>query len=69
MYKNKLKVYRKAKGLNQTELAVLIGQSQEYVSRIERGERSIQNVSGKILLAITKALGCGFEELMEETKS
>ena len=68
-----LKELRKKKKLTLNHLAELSGLSPSYLSRIERGERSISNV--RLFKKLAPHLGLTFEEIMmsagfisEETK-
>lgn len=45
----KLKEIRKAKNISQQEIAKLINTNQESISRLERGNSTINNVQIKIL--------------------
>ncbi len=59
----KLEALRKAKGLNQDELAKLSGVSQAHISRLERG---LKNATWPILKNLAGALGVTVPELMGE---
>ena len=61
-FAQRLRQYRKDKGLTQQELAVAAGVSQEAISQIEAGRR---NPSSKVLYEIAKALKCKMDELVE----
>lgn len=58
--KNRLKVARAEKGINQTQLAELIGVSRQTISAIETGQF---NPSAKLALILCIALDKKFEEL------
>jgi len=55
-----IRVLRNSKGLNQSELARLVGVNPSYVWEIERGRR---HPSKKTLKAIAEALNCDYEAL------
>lgn len=58
--KNRLKVARAEKSMNQTQLAELIGISRQTISAIETGQF---NPSAKLALILCIALDKKFEEL------
>ncbi|KEI14434.1 helix-turn-helix transcriptional regulator [Clostridium haemolyticum] len=58
--KNRLKVARAEIGMNQTQLAELIGVSRQTISSIETGQF---NPSAKLALILCIALNKKFEEL------
>ncbi|MBU5483483.1 helix-turn-helix transcriptional regulator [Clostridium sp. MSJ-11] len=58
--KNRLKVARAEKSMNQTQLAELIGVSRQTISAIETGQF---NPSAKLALILCIALDKKFEEL------
>ncbi|QFQ75785.1 helix-turn-helix transcriptional regulator [Liquorilactobacillus mali] len=58
--KNRLKVARAEKGLNQSQLAKLVGVSRQTISNIETGEFV---PSAKLALLLCVALDEQFEEL------
>ncbi|CAG7839556.1 helix-turn-helix transcriptional regulator [Clostridium botulinum C] len=58
--KNRLKVARAERGMNQTQLAELIGVSRQTISSIETGQF---NPSAKLALILCIALNKKFEEL------
>lgn len=58
--KNRLKVARAEKGLNQSQLAKLVGVSRQTISNIETGEFV---PSAKLALLLCVALDKQFEEL------
>ncbi|KEH96908.1 helix-turn-helix transcriptional regulator [Clostridium botulinum] len=58
--KNRLKVARAERGINQTQLAELIGVSRQTISAIETGQF---NPSAKLALILCIALNKKFEEL------
>ena len=57
---NNLKQFRKKNGLSQTDLADMIGVSQNTISSIEIGQYC---PSAKTAALLCKALHCKFEEL------
>lgn len=57
---NKLKDFRKEKGLNQEDLGVLVGVSRQTISLIERGD---YNPSIIVCLKLAKVLGRKVEEI------
>ncbi|KGM92783.1 helix-turn-helix transcriptional regulator (plasmid) [Clostridium botulinum] len=58
--KNRLKVARAERGINQTQLAELIGVSRQTISAIETGQF---NPSAKLALILCIALNKKFEDL------
>ena len=54
-----LRKARKEAGLNQTELGLRLGESQSFISKVERGERRLDLVE---LNAFCKALGVSLED-------
>ncbi|MDR1649273.1 MAG: helix-turn-helix domain-containing protein [Synergistaceae bacterium] len=56
-----IKAKRRALGLNQGELAAVLGLTQANISRIES---SLKGPSGEMLLSIADALGCDVRELL-----
>lgn len=56
---------RKSKGLTQQDLAARLGKPQSYVSKFENGERRIDVIE---FLEITKAMGVGYEGILEKLK-
>lgn len=62
----KLKEIRKAKGLNQDQLAELTGINKVQISRIERGNISIANITFSNALKLADALGVDPHELLDE---
>ena len=55
MYKNRIREYREAKGMNLEEMAKKAGISTGYLCHLEKGTR--QNPSTKIMENIAKTLG------------
>ena len=55
-----VQVFRQYRGISQTELAKRLKVSRQYISQIEKGERS---GSAKILKNIAKALAVSLDEL------
>lgn len=60
VFKNRLKEARREKGLNQTELADMVGVSRNTISSIETGQFS---PTARLALLICIALDKQFEEL------
>ncbi len=58
-----IRVRREALGLSQEELAEGVGCHRNYMGRIERGE---QNITLRMMLRISKALGCTAQDLMKQ---
>ena len=56
----KIKKSREKQGLSQQELAELVGKSQGYIGRIERGVGT-KNISFDVLLRILKTLGYDYK--------
>lgn len=63
LFLEKLRKAREEKGLTQTEVAVRLGQTQSFVSKVERGERRIDIVE---LRAFCSALGIGFVKFITQ---
>ncbi|MBK9174331.1 MAG: helix-turn-helix transcriptional regulator [Chloracidobacterium sp.] len=57
LFLEQLRNAREEKGLTQTEVAERLGQSQSFVSKVERGERRIDIVE---LRAFCQAMGVDF---------
>lgn len=57
LFLDQLRKAREEKGLTQTEVAAKLGQTQSFVSKVERGERRIDIVE---LRAFCSAIGVGF---------
>ena len=55
MYRNRIRKYRKEKGLNLVEMAKKVGISTGYLCHLEKGTR--QNPSTKIMEKIANILG------------
>lgn len=62
--KDKIKAFRKQKGLTLTEFARLIDVSQGNVSRYENG--SVRKIPDQVLVRISKALGCTVSDLVKD---
>lgn len=58
---NKIRAYRETAGLNQTELASLVGISSKTIARYEAGLREPRSSD---LLKIAKTLGCTVDDLI-----
>lgn len=61
MYKNKIREYRKQKGMNQDELARKAGISTGYLCHLEKGSRV--NPSIQVMEEIAKVLGKNIAEI------
>ncbi|CFX15540.1 Cro/C1-type helix-turn-helix domain [Syntrophomonas zehnderi OL-4] len=61
---NKIKTLRKAKGLNQGELAKSAGISQTYLCELEKSRKT--NPSRDVLVRIAKALSVSVSELLDD---
>lgn len=59
----KITYYRRLKGVRQIDLATETGISEQYLSRIEHGEKS-KGLSVYVLIIIAMALGVKPEELI-----
>lgn len=57
-----IKVFRKALGISQEELASLAGLHRTYIGMIERGEKNITLIN---IIKLSQALGVTACELME----
>ena len=57
---NNIKKYREEKGMRQIDLAVALGFSEEYVCRVERGQKYI---SLRKLFELADFLGVDFSKL------
>ena len=57
LFLDQLKKAREEKGLTQTEVAERLGQTQSFVSKVERGERRLDVVE---LIAFCAAFGISF---------
>lgn len=68
--KNRLKEYRKARGMTQTELAKRVGASKNTISSIETGQFC---PTAYLAALLCLALDCGFEDVfyldLEEQES
>lgn len=64
-FAKQLKLFRKKRGLNQTDLAHKIGVSESSISRYERAE--IEPTIG-IVIQIASVLGCSIDELVTSKK-
>jgi len=62
-FKNRIKEFRKKKGLRQTDLARLVGIFQSELSEIERG---IRKPSVYLAKKIAKALGASLDDLFSK---
>ena len=58
----KIRYYRQLKGLNQTDFAILVSISSQYLSKIENGKRI---PSLPVLLSIAEALEVEVAELLD----
>jgi transcriptional regulator with XRE-family HTH domain len=59
----RIRLFRKQKGLSQEELAEVTGLHRTYIGGVERGERNISIVN---LTAIAKALDISLSELVQK---
>lgn len=59
----KLRQARESKGLTQTEIAARLGQTQSFISKVERGERRVDIVE---LWAFCNAIGEKFSVFVQE---
>jgi transcriptional regulator with XRE-family HTH domain len=55
--------YRQASGLTQVELAKELGQSQSFISKVERGDRRLDVIQ---LRTICQTLGVSFPKFIRE---
>jgi len=56
---------RDDKGLSQVDLAKLLGESQQLISKIETGERRLDVVEFMIII---RAIGCSADEILSKIK-
>lgn len=63
LFLEQLRKAREEKGLTQTELAEKLGQTQSFISKVERGERRLDVVE---LRAFCKAIGVSFNTFVSE---
>lgn len=61
LFLEQLRNAREEKGLTQTEVAERLGQTQSFVSKVERGERRVDIVE---LRAFCRAIGIAFPEFI-----
>lgn len=61
MYENKIRAYRKEKGMNLEELADKVGISTGYLCHLEKGTRA--NPSIQVMEQIAKVLGKNIAEI------
>lgn len=64
---SKLQTIRQAAGKSQSQLAAEIGISLSTLQAWEQGKRDINKASGENLRKLANALGCGIEDIMEES--
>lgn len=62
LFLEQLKKAREEKGLTQTDVAQRLGQTQSFISKVERGERRIDIVE---LRAICESIGIPFVTFVE----
>jgi len=62
LFLEQLRKAREEKGLTQTEVAVRLGQTQSFVSKVERGERRLDIVE---LRAFCSAIGIGLGQFVD----
>ena len=60
MLKTEIRALRLARGMDQAELAALVGVRRETIGRLEKGQ---YNPSLKLAMDIAKVFGCTVEEL------
>ena len=60
MLKTEIRTLRLAKGMDQAELAALVGVRRETIGRLEKGQ---YNPSLKLAMDIAKVFGCTVEDL------
>lgn len=60
MLKTEIRALRLAQGMDQAELAALVGVRRETIGRLEKGQ---YNPSLKLAMDIAKVFGCTVEEL------
>ena len=61
--KNRIREFRKAKGMTQEQLAISIGKVKSAISKLENGNADI---SGLILESIARALDCRPTDLIDD---
>lgn len=61
LFLEQLRKAREEKGLTQTDVAQKLGQTQSFVSKVERGERRLDIVE---LRAFCSAIGVGFQSFV-----
>lgn len=62
IFGEKVKTFRKAKGLSQEDLALICELDRTYIGSVERGERNISLLN---INKISKALGISVRELFD----
>jgi transcriptional regulator with XRE-family HTH domain len=67
IFLNALRTMRKRAGLNQTELARRIGETQSFVSKCERGERRIDVVELRTFCKAFKISLTDFVDALEQS--
>ena len=48
----RIRIYRRRRGLSQVRLAIAVGRSESWLSQVERGERSVDRLS--VLLKVAE---------------
>ena len=62
---NALQRHRKAKGLNQSELAHLAGISARTLQDYEQGRKPLEGARAITVLTLARILGCTVEDLID----
>ena len=64
MLETKIRALRQERGMDQSQLAALVGVRRETISRLEKG---LYNPSLKLAMDIAKVFGCTVEEIFTFT--
>lgn len=64
-YQNKLKMYRKKKGLSQRDLSVLSGVPERTIRSYEQGQNDILKAQAGTLYDLANVLNCNIEDLLQ----
>lgn len=62
--KNRLRALREASGMTQKQLADAVGVKQQALSKYERGENAVGNMTITLALKIAERLGVRIEDLI-----